>query len=173
MATLESAMVSTLLEWYDEKSLVVNPDFQRREVWPVRAKSYFVDSVIRHRPSPNMYIRSKVDLKTRKTVREVVDGQQRMRALHEFVNNRLTLDKRSEEYEGLRYEDLDDAAKGAFLSYTIGVVQLFNPRDDEVIDIFRRCHVFRQLPTTFDFDEHRSSTPLGRNPPPLRWGQPK
>lgn len=81
MATLETTMVSTLLEWYDEKTLTPNPEFQRRPVWPMAAKSYFVDSIIRGRPTPNIYIRSKVDLTNRKTIREVVDGQQRIRTL--------------------------------------------------------------------------------------------
>ena len=78
MATLEPTMVSTLLEWYDQKSLIPNPDFQRRSVWPLQAKSFFVDSVIRGRPTPNIYIRSIVNLKTRKAKREAVDGQQRL-----------------------------------------------------------------------------------------------
>ena len=142
MAILEPTMVSTLLEWYDQKTLTPNPDFQRRDVWPPQAKSYFIDSVIRGRPTPNIYIRSKVNLKTRKVVREVVDGQQRIRTLHEFADNRLVLDKRSEEYEGLRYDRLDDDAKEAFLSYSIGVVQLFNADDEEVIDIFRRLNSY-------------------------------
>jgi len=142
MATLEPTMVSTLLEWFDQKTLIPNPDFQRRDVWPPQAKSYFVDSVIRGRPTPNIYIRSKVNLKTRQVIREVVDGQQRIRTLHEFAENAFSLDKRSEEYEGLRYDRLDDNAKESFLSYSIGVVQLFNADDDEVIDIFRRLNSY-------------------------------
>ncbi len=135
-------MVSTLLEWYDQKTLTPNPDFQRREVWPQQAKSYFVDSVIRGRPTPNIYIRSKVNLRTRKVIREVVDGQQRIRTLHEFASNMFALDKRSEEYEGLHYDRLDDEAKETFLSYSMGVVQLFNADDEEVIDIFRRLNSY-------------------------------
>ena len=142
MATLETTMVSTLLEWYDEKTLTPNPAFQRRSVWPIAAKSYFVDSIIRGRPTPNIYIRSKVNLTNRKTIREVVDGQQRIRTLCEFAADSFALDKRSEEYEGRKYSDLQNESKEAFLSYSIGVVQLFNADDDEVIDIFRRLNSY-------------------------------
>lgn len=142
MTTLEPTMVSTLLEWYDQKTLIPNPDFQRRPVWPPQVKSYFIDSVIRGRPTPNIYIRSKVDLKTRKALREVVDGQQRIRTLHEFACNSFALDKRSEEYEGLNYDGLNDELKEVFLSYSMGVVQLFNADDEEVIDIFRRLNSY-------------------------------
>jgi len=38
--------------------------------------------------------------------------------------------------------ELDDDLKQAFLSYSIGVVHLFNASDDDVIDIFRRLNSY-------------------------------
>jgi len=126
----------------DEKTLVLNADFQRRSVWPAPAKTYLIDTVLRNRPMPNIYIRTKTDLKTRRSYREVVDGQQRLRTIHDFANGKLVLTAYAKEFNGLTYEGLDDDSKAIFLTYNIGVVQLFNVSDVEVLDIFQRINAY-------------------------------
>jgi hypothetical protein len=91
---------------------------------------------------PNIYIRTKTDLSTRKNYREVVDGQQRLTAIQEFAGGRLTLGIEAKEYKGYKYEDLDDEKKRTFLEYKIGVVQLFNASDEEVLDTFHRINAY-------------------------------
>jgi len=139
---LEQYPISNLSEWLDQKTLVLNADFQRRPVWPAQAKTYFIDTILRGRPVPNIYIRTRVDLKTRRSYREVVDGQQRLRTIHEFANNGLVLGASAGEFKGMRYQDLDDQQKQDFLSYPIGVVQLFNADDEDVFDVFRRLNAY-------------------------------
>lgn len=139
---LEQNLISNLLEWLDRKTLVLSTDFQRRAVWPPQAKTYFIDTILRGRPVPNIYFRTSVDLKTKRSYREVVDGQQRLRTIHEFANNELILGNRAEEYKGKRYQDLDDVKKNDFLAYPIGVVQLFNADDEEVLDVFKRLNSY-------------------------------
>ena len=134
--------ISDLLTWMDEKTLVLNSDFQRRSVWPPSAKVFLIDSILRDRPMPNMYIRTKTDLRTRRGYREVVDGQQRLRAIHEFASDALTLTPAAREFSGRTYSSLDDEAKTMFLTYTIGVVQLFNISDADVLDIFHRINAY-------------------------------
>ena len=124
---------------------MLNPSFQRRYVWTSQAKSYFIDTILRGRPSPNIYIRTVIDLKTKKSYREVVDGQQRLTTIREFSENKFALGSSASEYEGLRYQDLSDELKAKFLGYQIGVVQLFNADDEEVIDIFRRINSYGLL----------------------------
>lgn len=139
---LEQYPISDLSEWLAQKTLVLNADFQRRPIWPSQAKTYFIDTILRGRPVPNIYIRTRVDLKTRRSYREVVDGQQRLRTIHEFANDRFVLGARAGEFKGMRYHDLDNQQKQDFLSYPIGVVQLFNADDEDVIDVFRRLNAY-------------------------------
>lgn len=139
---LEQYPISDILEWIDQKKLFLNPHFQRRPVWAPQAKTFFIDTILRDRPVPNIYIRTKVNLRTRQSVREVVDGQQRLRTIHEFANDQFALSSRAEEFRGLRYQDLDSEKQQAFLSYKIGVVQLFNADDDVVIDVFKRINSY-------------------------------
>ena len=134
--------ISDLLTWMDENTLVLNTDFQRRSVWPPSAKVFLIDSILRDRPIPNIYVRTKTDLRTRRGYREVVDGQQRLRAIHEFSSDNLTLTTSAREFSGRTYSSLDDESKTMFLTYSIGVVQLFNISDSDVLDIFHRINAY-------------------------------
>ena len=134
--------LSDLLAWMNEKTLVLNTDFQRRSVWPPSAKVFLIDSILRDRPMPNIYIRTKTDLKTRRGYREVVDGQQRLRAIKDFADDNLTLTTTAKEFAGKTYTSLDDESKTIFLTYTIGVVQLFNISDTDVLDVFHRINAY-------------------------------
>jgi Protein of unknown function DUF262 len=70
--------VSDFLSWQREGSLELSPSFQRRPVWKPSAKSYLIDTVVRGLPVPIIFIRERINLTTQTTIREVVDGQQRV-----------------------------------------------------------------------------------------------
>lgn len=134
--------ISDLYRWIKERTLILNPEFQRRNNWPQDAKSYLIDTILRGLPIPNIYIRTQTDTKTMKAYREVVDGQQRLRTVTEFMDGELRLGRQTNEYEGARYEDLEEEDKSRFLAYQIGVFQLFEATDDLVLDIFNRLNAF-------------------------------
>ena len=90
--------ISDILAWMKDKTLVLNTDFQRRSVWPPSARVFLIDTILRDCPMPNIYIRTKTDLKTRRGYREVVDGQQRLRAINDFASDRLQLSNRVKEF---------------------------------------------------------------------------
>ena len=140
---LEQHSISTLLEWRENKTLELELGFQRRSVWPEPAKRYLIDTIITERPIPNIYLRTKTNVATRRSFREVVDGQQRIRAIEGFANGAIALPlKPVGEYSGLTYAELPKDAQESFLTYEIGVVQLFNASDSEVLDIFRRINAY-------------------------------
>ena len=68
-------------EWSESGQLVLSPRFQRREVWTETARSYLMDTIIRGLPIPKVFIRQIIDPSSGKSVREVVDGQQRLRTI--------------------------------------------------------------------------------------------
>lgn len=144
MATsiLEQYRISDLLEWYDQKKLIINPEFQRRSVWTTAAESFLIDSILRQLPIPKLFLRTKVDLLTRGSIREVVDGQQRLRAIIKFATDKLVLDKRAKEFKGLTYGTLTPELKQIFLSYAIGVEQLINASNDDVLEVFARLNSY-------------------------------
>ncbi len=139
---IEQYTVSDVITWLDDKTLVLNTNFQRRSVWTPIAKTYFIDTILRDLPTHKIYVRTMTDVKTRRSYREVVDGQQRLRSIHEFANNEFALGRRAGEFEGKRYEHLDEEDQQRFLSYGISVEQLFNASDEEVLDIFHRLNAY-------------------------------
>ena len=139
---LEQYPISDLLDWMKDGRLILNPNFQRRTVWPQAAKTYLIDTILRSKPMPNIMIRTVTDPVTRRSHREVVDGQQRLNAIRDFADGNLVLGGRAEEYAGKRYKDLDDDDSLGFLHYRVGVEQLFNADDQTVIDTFRRINSY-------------------------------
>jgi hypothetical protein len=139
---LEQYRISDFLQWFKEKALVPNPYFQRGAVWVPTARVFFIDTILRRLPIPKIYIRTKIDLNTRKSVREIVDGQQRLRTIIDFSEDRLALTKRAGEFAGLKYSTLSDEQKETFLTYAIGVEQLINASDADVLEIFSRLNSY-------------------------------
>lgn len=130
-------------EWHQKETLVLQPKFQRRPVWSSRAKSYLIDTILRGLPIPKLYIRQIIDVDTGKTIREVVDGQQRLRAVFEFINNKLKVSRiHNEQYSGLTFEELPDDVKEEFFGYEFSVDLLLGASDREVLDIFRRINSY-------------------------------
>ena len=137
---LEQYPLVDLITWMDDKTLTLNASFQRRTIWKPESKTYLIDTILRDKPIPNIYLRTLVDARTRQAWREVVDGQQRLTTIHEFVNGKWALGNRAAEFRGNRFNDLDDDLQQALLAYRIGVVQLLNANDEYVLDVFARLN---------------------------------
>ncbi|MBC8535830.1 DUF262 domain-containing protein [Feifania hominis] len=135
--------INDFVEWDERKQLEIAPKFQRRSVWSPQAKSYLIDTILRDKPLPKIFIRSITDPKTRTTLREIVDGQQRTRAILSFVHDGFRVSKvHNEEYGGLKYSELPEQVQAEFLKYEISVDLLLDLDDRDVLDIFARLNTY-------------------------------
>lgn len=141
-SALEQYQISDLIEWDASERLVINRDFQRGDVWKNDAKVYLIDTILRRMPIPKFYLRQIVNLETRQSVREIVDGQQRVRAILDFASDRLVLTKRAGEFAGHRYSTLEPELQSTFLSYPIAVEHLINASIDDVLEVFSRLNSY-------------------------------
>lgn len=135
-------LITDIIQWYKMGELVINESFQRYSVWTPQAKTLLIDSILNELPLPKIYIRTKIDSKKQKTIKEIVDGQQRIRSIVEFADNKFILNNKSEKYQGKQYADLSDNEQEIFLGYAITAEQLLNATDDDVIDIFARLNSY-------------------------------
>lgn len=78
--------VKTLVREIADKDLIVNPPFQRRAVWDRGRKSRLIESLLLNIPVPVCFFAEDEDGR-----KVVVDGQQRLRAIEEFVNGQYRL----------------------------------------------------------------------------------
>ncbi|WP_417335897.1 DUF262 domain-containing protein [Halobacteriovorax marinus] len=135
--------ISDFLNWSESEQLTLNPDFQRRDVWPSKARVYLIDTILNGKPIPKLFIREIVDRERKKTVRDVIDGQQRLRTIVSFYNNEFKVKVETDEYEvnGF-YKDLPDELKDSFISYDLSVDVVQNMSQEEIIDVFARLNTF-------------------------------
>jgi hypothetical protein len=139
---LEQYRISDFIEWYQQKKLILNPEFQRGSVWSPGARTFLIDTILRELPVPKVYLRTIVHPTTQKSIREVVDGQQRLRTILEFAEGQFALSKRAEEYAGKKYSTLTEQEQQTFLSYPIAVDQLLNASTDDVLEVFARLNSY-------------------------------
>lgn len=129
MKALASPMsVADYCNAMQEKKIIVNSDYQRKDgLWNAPARSFFIESILLEYPIPKIFVYSKLDLKTRGTIKEIVDGQQRSQALMLFFENKLTLSKNLEtdELRGMKYNKLSPEWQTKFLSYQLPIDQIF------------------------------------------------
>lgn len=138
--------INDFLEWSDNKQLELSPRFQRRSVWTDNARSYLMDTIIRGKPIPKVFIRQKLNPTTKLSIREVVDGQQRLRTILSYLRDGFQINKRhNKEFGGLYFSQLDEIdsdAQANILNYEIAVDLLVNMSDPEVLDVFGRLNSY-------------------------------
>ncbi|MEJ7668090.1 MAG: DUF262 domain-containing protein [Casimicrobiaceae bacterium] len=135
--------VAELVDWYRNRVLVVNPEYQRGGgLWPAAAKSYFIDTILKDFPFPKVYFHERVDKSSNKPRREIVDGQQRIRTIVEFADGKFSLGRNARELEGEYFADLSEAMQEAFWSYTVSVDVIRNADRNDILQMFRRMNAF-------------------------------
>ena len=135
--------INDFVEWERQGQLELNPAFQRRPVWSERAKSYLMDTIVRGKPIPKFFIRQKINVTTRTSAREVVDGQQRLRTILSYVKDGFVISRaQNAEFGGKRFSTLPEDVQAQILAYEIAVDLLINLPDSEVLDIFSRLNSY-------------------------------
>lgn len=135
--------VNDILNWSERKELILSPKFQRRTIWSPRGKSYLIDSIVNGYPLPPFFIREKLLVKERRTVREVVDGQQRLSTILDFINDKFSVMKiHDKSIAGLKYSQLSEELQEKILSYPLSVNTLIGTDDSTVFDIFSRLNAY-------------------------------
>lgn len=137
--------IADFMEWYGNGLLELSPDFQRRTVWSEKAKSYLIDTIVRGRPIPKILISQR--LRGSRNVRVVVDGQQRLRAILEFINGDFAISRaHNTGMAGVRFPVMSEPDQSDFLQYELGVDLLFDLLFDlkyeDLLDIFARINSY-------------------------------
>jgi hypothetical protein len=133
--------IADFIEWNTNGLLELSPEFQRRSVWALKAKSYLIDTIIRGKPIPKILIMQR--LEKGRNVRIVVDGQQRLRSIFEFVAGDFKISRaHNDEYANKSFELLPADIREGFLKYELGVDLLFDMSYEDILDIFTRINAY-------------------------------
>lgn len=131
------------LSWKTSEQLAISPRFQRRSVWSTAAKSYLIDTIILGYPIPAIYIRVVKERGKKLPVREIIDGQQRITAIVEFLEGEFSLSRNIQSpYAGKRFEELPQNIQDVITSYSF-VSEVFQGiSDEDVLAIFSRLNTY-------------------------------
>ena len=93
--------------------------------------------IFEKKPVPSVYIRHQIDLEHERSIKEVVDGQQRIRSIISYRNEEFAAGH--PDHSGkVRYSELTNAQKRSFLLTALSVGYLTGAEDADVIEIFGR-----------------------------------
>lgn len=147
--------ISTIVNRIEDGTYDLQPEFQRGEVWSRNKKQRLIDSILRDWHIPPIHMVEKED----KTF-DVLDGQQRLTAIRDFVKSRFSIDGHIEpldrtisELHDLTYEQLPPPMKRRFDQFPIRVFALTNYTPDEPHELFFRLN----QPTSLTEAEKRNA----------------
>lgn len=147
--------LGTVVSRIRDHSLDLQPDFQRGSVWSRTKQRLLIDSILRDWYVPPIHV-----VRTDADEQVVLDGQQRLRAIYEFVQGHFAADGATEpfaeaiaEIGGLRYEELPDRNRRRFDRFTLRVFELVDYEPDEPYELFYRLN----QPTTLTSAEKRNA----------------
>jgi Protein of unknown function DUF262 len=135
----ESLIIADLLRFHADGTLDINPWYQRRSVWSEPQRAYLINTVFERKPVPSVYIRQIIDLEREKGVKEVVDGQQRLRSIIDFRQDEFAA-RHPNHAKKILFSDLARREQTHFLETKLSVGYLIGAEDSDVIEIFGRIN---------------------------------
>ncbi|KAA6337396.1 hypothetical protein EZS27_014514 [termite gut metagenome] len=131
--------ISELYSRIKNNTLSLQPEFQRKLVWTNRHKEAFIDTILRGLPFPEIYTaQSNVNIEKIETQEFVVDGQQRLSTIVQYIDepeDSIIFGK-----EVKKYKNLEADAQKDFLNYNVVIRDLQDIPIDLIKEIFSRIN---------------------------------
>lgn len=139
------------IKWlYDQQSaglLSVDNTFQRRYVWVHKNQVQLIESIIKGFPIPEIYVwERETDPKSGTTKHSIVDGQQRLGAIFDFLNDKYILhlsfiEEKGADYKNKNFSELTDDQRSRFWKYPLAVRFVKESiLREEIVDMFLRLN---------------------------------
>jgi hypothetical protein len=111
-----------------------------------------------------MWLHQRLEMPSRKVVKEIVDGQQRSKAILDFYQDKLRLAKSvlNDAFAGRVFSELDDEHQAQFLNYGLSFDIFVGATLEDVREVFRRMNSFT---VPLNPEESRHATYQG----PFKW----
>jgi len=134
--------------YFKKNKINPKPQYQRGSVWSEANKQLLIDSIFRGYDIPKIYLRVVSDPSYEY---EVVDGQQRLRALWDFMDNKFALGEESNDLpefgdlSGKYFKDFSGAQQDALTSFPLAIVEIRDASENEIRELFLRLQEGKSL----------------------------
>lgn len=122
----------------EREDILIDPEFQRHDVWSTKQKSELIESILMGIPLPVFYFFESKDAKI-----QVVDGRQRISAVTRFMNDKFKLSHLSiiKSIIGKKFSQLEAIQKRRIEDYQIDTYTIQPPTPEQVkFNIFDRVN---------------------------------
>ena len=181
---IEEKPVRDLVLLFKKRMMVPNPEYQRGVVWTDAQQKWLIDSLFRGFAIPLIYLHERRDEVAgyRHEGLEIIDGQQRLTALHRYVEGEFRLfDPHTDNNEarfphfllaqecpwwGKSFRDLPSELKDRLLETRLLLAMIRSDDANEIRDLFVRL----QAGSALNAQERRDARPGGMNEFVMRLG---
>lgn len=148
--TRNTMKITSIYNGFKDGTLIVDRNYQRKTVWGVKDNIRLIETILLNLVIPEIFL---WDFDTNpdngQTVTHIVDGQQRINAIFEFIGGKYRLQKKylidediKDRYGDKCFEELDDDTKKAIWSYELSIIYLDKDFSmDEVRKMFYRLNL--------------------------------
>lgn len=140
MSKIGTATNKKIIEIYNDMQsglLILQPSFQRKLVWNSTHKENFIDTILGGYPFPEVYFADgEIDLEKRLSQTVVVDGQQRLNTIYQYITNDPELILKRIK----RFQELTAEEQTAFFDYNVVVRDLGRIAIEQIREIFNRIN---------------------------------
>ncbi|MET3234188.1 UNVERIFIED_ORG: hypothetical protein ABIC54_006404 [Burkholderia sp. 1263] len=154
----ESSVIQDYYNFHKSGELNLNPWYQRRSVWTAAQQAYLVNTLFENKPVPTLYVRHYLDIEKEISIKEVVDGQQRLRAIFGYLNDEFAA-RHPGYVKAVKYSQLKPTEKTNFKMTKLSIGTLVNASESDVIEIFGRLN---SISKTLNPQEKRNARFSGR-----------
>lgn len=148
--------IATLHRKIKQKRLDLQPNFQRGEVWGKAKKQRLIDSILRGWHIPPIHVIQVPNSEKQ----EVLDGQQRLAAIRDFIEGDFYINGGLDPYEqeimdldGLYWDELPTSTQGKIEDFTIRLLTISDYKPGEPGELFYRLN----QPTNLTSAEQRNA----------------
>ncbi|MEM1154887.1 MAG: DUF262 domain-containing protein [Pseudomonadota bacterium] len=137
--------VALLHRQYHEGRITFSTEYERRALWSRSAKTFLIDTILQDRPIPLIFLQRITSAQAGRPAFTVIDGQQRLRAVFEYLDNQFALEKEHVhgKYGGKRFAELSRDIQHKIENYELIVEEVSGYSKDDIQDIFSRMSKFR------------------------------
>ncbi|MBD8625172.1 DUF262 domain-containing protein [Pseudomonas sp. CFBP 13727] len=133
--------IADIREWNGNGTLLLQPDYQRREVWGDAARVMLIDSILNDIPMPKIFVSKAI--KDMRTYRSVIDGQQRITTILSFLNDGFALEEPySGPYGGKKFSELSEGIRDDILLYSIDFNEASGLAPEELREVYARVNKY-------------------------------